>query len=366
MIMISPYQLFSLMVLFQFGTTVIFGFASGAGRDAWIAASMSFLVGALLIAGYAAITKLNGSVSLVGWFRRRLGTWLGTMLAWVYPVAFIYDAGRGISDLKFLLPLTLLPETPPWFFTAAFMMVVVYVMYAGIEVLCRVAGVLLPVLIVFILLETVLLAASGSLRADYLQPILGEGVGRVAANVWPIGITQTYGQSIEMAAFWVMLNKRGHLGKISVGATLFAGLFIALFDLLAIAALGEHVFKEMIFPAFTILKLSSIADFLENLDALGALYFMCTVFIKMSVHLFAAFLCIRELTGAAAQNHAAIWITAGSAYGIGMTMADNFSEHLHVGIKIIPNVLWVPLYLIVPAFILLLSVIGKPNKKELA
>ena len=34
MIMISPYQLFSLMVLYQFGTTVIFGFASGAGRDA--------------------------------------------------------------------------------------------------------------------------------------------------------------------------------------------------------------------------------------------------------------------------------------------------------------------------------------------
>jgi spore germination protein KB len=112
MIAISPYQLFSLIVLFQFGTTVIFGFASGAGRDAWISTSVSSLLGALLIAGYATITKLNGYISLVGCFRKRFGRWVGTPLAWLYPLLFIYELARGISDLKFLVPLTLLPKRP--------------------------------------------------------------------------------------------------------------------------------------------------------------------------------------------------------------------------------------------------------------
>ncbi|MDF2964286.1 MAG: spore gernimation protein [Paenibacillus sp.] len=365
MTVISPYQLFALTVLFQFGTTVIFGFASGSGRDAWLTASLSSILGAALIAVYVVITKLNGYDSLVGWYRKRFGRWLGTPLAWLYPQLFIYDAARGISDLKFLVPLTILPKTPPWFFTAAFILVVVYVLYAGIEVLCRIAGVLLPVLILFILLESVLLWASGSLHSDYLKPMLGEGFGRVGEQIWPIGITQTYGESIEMAVFWFMLNKRGHLLKISLGATLFASFFIVLFDLLAITALGEHIFKEMIFPAFTILKLSSIADFLENLDALGALYFMCTAFIKISVHMIAAVLCIRELT-AASGDSIAIWITAVSVYTVAMTMAGNFYEHLQAGMEQLQDAVWVPMFIILPMLVLVLSLFEKMFKRRKA
>lgn len=361
--MVSPYQLFSLIVLFQFGTTVIFGFASGAGRDAWMVASLSAVLGAVLVTVYAFITKLNGNISLVGWLRLRLGKWIGTPIAWLYPLLFIYDAARGIGDLEFLVPLTLLPKTPPWFFTAGFVIVIVYVMHAGIEILCRLAAVLLPILIVFILLETLLLGASGSLHASYLRPMLGEGFGRVTDNIWPLGLTQTYGESIEMATFWFLLNKQGKLNRVTIGATLFAGLFIVLFDALAIMALGEHVFKELIFPAFTILKLASLADFLENLDALGALYFMCTAFVKISVHLLAAVLCIRELTFTTHKS-AIIWITAVFAYVIAMTMSTNFMEHLRVGVKIVPDVLWVPMFIIVPGLTLALSLFGKMAKNK--
>jgi spore germination protein KB len=241
------------------------------------------------------------------------------------------------------------------------MMLVIYTAHAGLEVLCRVAGVLLPLLIAFILLETLFLMASGSLRAEYLMPVFGEGFQRVAENIWPIGVMQSYGESIEMAVFWCLLNKRGHLGRISVGATLFAGLFIVLFDVLSITALGDHLFQEMMLPAFTTLKLASIAGFLENLDALGSLYFICTAFIKISVHVLAAALCIRELTFAG-KNNAAIWISASSAYVVGMTMASNFSEHLHVGIKIIPNILLVPMFVVLPGLVFLLSLFGKAKK----
>ncbi|UJF33527.1 GerAB/ArcD/ProY family transporter [Paenibacillus hexagrammi] len=293
--MISAYQLFSLIVLYQFGTTVIFGFASDAGRDAWVAAALSSLLGAGLICGYALLTKLNGHSSLVSWFTRNFGIWAGTPIAWLYPLLFLYDGARVICDLKFLLPLTLLPATPPWFFLLAFMLVVIYLLDAGAQVLFRMAGILLPVLLVFILLEALLLWVSGSLHLSYVRPVLGQGFGKVLSSVWPLGITQTYGETIEIAVLWHLMKKESRLGLISIGATLFAAMFIVLFDILAVTALGERLFQEMIFPAFTILKLSRIADFLENLDALGALYFMCTAFIKLSVHLLTAVLCIREL-----------------------------------------------------------------------
>ncbi|MCY9693833.1 GerAB/ArcD/ProY family transporter [Paenibacillus alginolyticus] len=365
MIAISPYQLFSLMVLFQIGTTIIFGFASGAGRDAWISASASSLIGSALVAGYAAITKLNGYVSLVGCLRKRLGKWAGTPLAWLYVLVFIYEAARGVSDLKFLVPLTILPETPAWFFTAAFLMLVVYTARAGLEVLCRIAGVLLPVLIAFIILETLLLVVSGSLRFEYLTPFFSEGYQRVAKSIWPTGIMQSYGESIEMTVFWFVLNKRGILGRISVGATLFAGFFIVLFDVLSITTLGEHIFQGRIIPAFIVMRLVSVVDFLENLEAVGSLYFICTIFVKITVHTLAAALCMRELTYAS-KNNAAIWITACFTYVIGLTMASNFSEHLKAGIEITPKTILVPICLVLPGIVLSLSLFEKAKDKRAA
>ncbi|WP_309122678.1 endospore germination permease [Paenibacillus sp.] len=344
----TGYQLFSIMVLFQLGTTVIFGFEAGAGRDAWITAAGSALLGSVLIAGYAGITRLTGYVSLVQWFRRGFGPWLGVPLAWLYPLLFIYDAARILTDLEFLVPLTLLPATPPWFFLPAILAVALYLMFSGVEVLGRIAGVLLPLLVVFSLLEAVLLIASKSVHTEYFLPILGEGWGRVFAGIWPLGITQTYGESIEMAVFWHLLNKKGRLPAVGIAATLSAGMIIVLFDALGIAAMGEHLFMEMIFPTFTILNLSSVAGFLENLNALGAMYFLCTSFVKMAVHLIAAALCIQELT-AAANSGAAVWLSAGSAFFVSLTMADNFSEHLKAGLEQLPHVLWVPMFLVLPA-----------------
>jgi spore germination protein KB len=356
---LSGYQLFSIIVLFQLGTTVIFGFAAGSGRDAWLAGIASAALGSALIAGYAGITKLTGYVSLTQWFRRAFGPF-GVPLAWLYPLLFVYDAGRILKDLAFLVPSTLLPNTPHWVFNAAFLVVAVYLIFSGIEVLGRVAGALLPVLVLFGVLETALLFASDSLQFDRFLPIAGEGWGRIAESVWPMGITQTYGESIEMAVFWHLLHRRRSLPAIGVAATWFAGAIIVLFDSLAIAALGEHLFMELIFPDFMILNLSSVAGFLENLNALGAMFFLCTAFVKITVHLYAAALCVRELT-AASRSAPAVWATAGAAFVLYLTMGDNFHEHIVAGTERLPYTLWVPMFLVLPAGVAAFAAAGRPR-----
>ncbi len=123
------------------------------------------------------------------------------------------------------------------------------------------------------MLEVVVLLASDSLHGDYLRPVLSGGMGRVTNQVWPVGVTTTYGECYVMGAFWYMLRKKQYAGRIGFCAAIFAGVFVVLFNILAITALGEYLFQRMIFPAYAILTLSSIADFLENLEVLGAIYF---------------------------------------------------------------------------------------------
>ena len=295
---------------------------------------------------------------------QNLGKWAGTPVAWIYALFFIYELGRCVGDLKFLLPLTILTETPIWFFTATFLVLVIYTARAGLEVLCRVSGILLPVLILFILLETMLLIVSKSLRFEYLTPIFGEGFQRVAENIWPTCIMQSYGESIDMAVFWFTLSKKERLGRVCLGATLFAGFFIILFDVLSITALGEDVFQAMIIPAFIVMRLVSVADFLENLEVIGSIYFICTIFMKGTVQALAAAICIRELTFAS-KNNKAIWITAIFGYVVGLTLTSNFSEHLLVGIELIPKYLLLPICLIVPGIVLLLSLFAKAKERRI-
>jgi len=78
---ISSYQLFILTLLFQIGTTIIFGFASDAGRDAWISVIISSAVGTMFVIMYTLIARLNPGLTLVEWFPAQLGKWLGTPLA---------------------------------------------------------------------------------------------------------------------------------------------------------------------------------------------------------------------------------------------------------------------------------------------
>lgn len=56
---ISSYQLFILVFLYEIGSTIIFGFASSAGRDAWISVLISTFIGVIINIVYYIIFKLN-------------------------------------------------------------------------------------------------------------------------------------------------------------------------------------------------------------------------------------------------------------------------------------------------------------------
>jgi spore germination protein KB len=118
---LSNYQIFGLTFLYQIGTTIIFGFGASAGRDAWIAILLSTLLGTLITVMYVLLMKLNPGLTLVQWFPAQFGKWLGTPISWLYPLIFLFDAGRAAGDLKDLIPATLLPTTPPMVFNGLFL-----------------------------------------------------------------------------------------------------------------------------------------------------------------------------------------------------------------------------------------------------
>ncbi|WP_410514879.1 endospore germination permease [Paenibacillus sp. BR2-3] len=356
---ITNYQLFSLTALFQIGTSSIFGFAAGAGKDAWISIAISTFLGSIIIAMYIILMRLQPGLTLVEWFPAQFGRWIGTPISWLYPLIFIYDAGRGVADLSYLIPSTLLPKTPPIVIVGLFMLVILYGVYYGIQLLGNMAGLFLPIILFLLIIEAIMLFASRVVHLTYLQPVLDLGWGRIWDAVWPVGITQSFAETIEFAMLWTLVKQKERIMKTTLLATISAGIFLAIFDCLAVTVLGESTFQRSIFPLYTLIQQIEISDFIENMDVIGILYITVNAFFKISLHIMVATLAIQKLTYIQNKQFILLPVVL-TALFFGMTMSTSITEHIYgVAFKILSPYFWVPLFLVLPGILLIVIWIKK-------
>lgn len=356
---ISNYQLFSLMMLFQIGTTIIFGFGSGAGRDAWISVLLSAAVGMLITSVYAILLILHPGLTLVEWFPKQFGKWPGTFLGWLYPLLFIYNAGRVLADMQFLIPDTLLPHTPPLFTVVLFVLLLIYGLYKGVEVLGRLGGILLPFILFLFLLEIVFLLMSGTINLKQLLPIAGKGWAPILETVWPTGITQSFGEMSAMTMLWPLVKRRKGAIQTALLSTLGTGLFIAALDILALTVIGEPIFKRAYYPMYILLRQIEGGELLDNLDVLAVLYFVITAFFKTVLYLFAAIRSIQLLASLPSARPLVLPVSVVALF-MGMTMTDNLMEHIMgVHMTILSPYFWIPLQYVLPMMLLLTAIVRK-------
>jgi spore germination protein KB len=360
---ISNYQLLSLTILYQIGTTTIFGFATDAGRAAWISVLISTVIGVSLNLIYLKLMDLNPGLTFVQWFPKQFGKWIGTPIAWMYILQLLYVGGRIIGDLRSLIPNILLPKTPHPVTSAVLLVVVTYALYSGIENIGRLGEIFFPILFIITALLIILLFFSDVINLQYIKPYLGDGWKVIWKAVWPLGITQTFGQTIEFAMIWPLVNQPDKVKKTVVQATIISGLYIAIVDLLAVLGLGETIFKRSIFPAFRLTRLIGVGDFIQNLDALNVLLFLVAAFFKLCMHLYNAIRGIQQLTYAKSSRTFIIPAVLIVFY-LGLYMAKNSTEHIEAGLKIMPYNLWLPLFLILPIILLIVSLIRSGIEKR--
>lgn len=355
---ISNYQLFVLVILYEVGSTVIFGFTSSAGRTAWIPVLISALIGILINVVYFRIYKMNPGLTVVEWYPAQFGKWIGIPIAWIYTLEFMYDAGRGMGDLEILVPNTLLPRTPIWIIELIFILVLSYGLFSGIEAIARLGEIFLPIILFLYMLEVVLLFSSDIINVQYIKPLLGKGWKVIFNAVWPLGITQTFGQTLEFTMIWPLVKDQNKILKTTILATVFSGFFIASLNILAIISLGESTFSRSLFPLYELIRLINVGEFIENLDAINVLYFLTTAFFKLYIHLFCALRGLKLLTHSK-NNTKLIIIIVSIVFFLGMNMAESTSEHLTVGVEIVPYNLWLPLFYILPIILFIVSSIRR-------
>lgn len=351
---ISSYQLFAMTFIFQLGTTIIFGFGGAAGRDAWLGDLITLALGLSVVGVYTALRHLNPGLTLVEWFPAQLGRWLGTPLAFLYPLMYLYLTGRIIADMRDMVSTAILPGTPLIVIAVVFAFIIAYCCYGGIEVVARMGELIFPIVVLMFLTETVLLMGSGVLHTHHIQPMLDKGWGPIWEVVYPNGITQRFGETIALAMVWPGVKNQEKITKVTLLATLLSGLMITCFDVLAILVYDE-LFSRFLYPLYTLLGVISVGDFVENLQLFGVLYFFATALFKSVINLLTALQGFQQLTKMK-DYRVMIVPLATVSFILGLTMSQNIAEHIYLQhYKVLVPYFWVPMFLILPAILLILS-----------
>lgn len=235
---ISATQLFILMVLFELGSALLVPLAMGAKQDAWLAILIGMLCGFFFFLIYHKLYSYYPDLLPTEYMQKILGKVLGTLLAFIYIVYFLYDASRVLRDFGEMLLTFAYPDTPLFIANALLMLVIIYITRKGIEAIAR-SGELLFIFMYFLAIAGfILIISSGLIDFKNLQPVLKEGILPVAK----VALTETlYFPFTEAIVFTMLLPYLSNPKKANVTmlcATGLSGINLIITMIINISVLG--------------------------------------------------------------------------------------------------------------------------------
>jgi spore germination protein KB len=359
---INATELFVLIVLFELGSALLVPLAIEAKQDAWLAILLGMAGGFFLFLVYHRLYQYYPDILPTEYTQKIMGKAFGRILAFLYMLYFAYLAARVLRDFGEMMLTYVYPETPLFIINALMIIVIVYTVRKGIEVLARTGELLFVLMYLLAISGFILIIASGLIDINNLKPVLEEGIWPVMKVVFTQTWYVPFGEAIVFMMVLPYLNnpkKAKITGLLALGLS---GINLALVMAINISVLGVNLTSRSQFPLLSTIQTIQVAEFLERLDVYFMLALIIGGFFKISVFFYAV------VTGTA--NLFNVKEPSRLAYPIGLvililsiTIASNFPEHIQEGLQVVPLVLHLPFQVIIP-FLLLVTAFFKNGKKR--
>lgn len=359
---ISAVQLFILMELFELGSALLVPLAIDAKQDAWLAILLGMLGSLVLFLVYHKLYTYYPDFLPTEYMQKILGKVLGTILAVIYVLYFMYDASRVLRDFGEMLLTFAYADTPLFIANALLMLVIIYTMRQGIEVIARSGELLFLFMYALAVIGFILIVSSGLIDITRLKPVLEEGL----LPVLKVAVTQTlYFPFTEAIAFTMIFPylKNPKKAKVTILCVIgLSGINLALTMMINVSVLGVDLTARSQFPLLSTVQAIQVANFLERLDVFFMLALVIGIFFKISVLFYAAVIGTANLFKIESPSRLSYPLGLVILF-MSITIASNFQEHLYEGIQVVPLVLQMPLFTIMPLLLLVIAFL-KNRKKQ--
>ena len=284
---ITNYQLALLLIGFLIGSSTIINPVHD-GRDAWLAFLIAWIGGLGLVFVYATIARLHPGKTLVEILKSTFGKVVGSMLTLLYIWYFIHLAGLTCRTFGLFLTSTSYPKTPEIFIIGGLVLLSVYTLKKGLQVLGRVAEILVPIVIALLLI--LFLALFNRYDFGVFFPLLENGLLPVMKKTYG-PLVFPFGETVIFLMLFSSLAKPQQVRLTVVLAVAVGGLLIFMSVVRDLMALGPELVSRLYFPPTVSSELIPVI----SLDPLVATNLLIAGGVHITVCLYAAVVGITQL-----------------------------------------------------------------------
>lgn len=359
---LSLTQIFTMIINFLLGSSIVVGVGIDAKRDAWLVVLIGMFIGLIIMSFYLYLMSLLPGKNIYQIIEYCFSRKVAVLFALVYLSYFIYISSRVIRDFGELITSAILPATPIEFTILMLMLVIGYILYLGIEVLGRTAEIFSPYMFVFILLLFIFLYAGEKINLTNVQPILSSGIKPILKSAIPSIIAFPYGELIAFTVIFAHIGDFKITRRVCLISVFIASLILLSSVFLIIATLGENTAARANFPLLIAARLVSIGEFLERIDVLVVFIMMLGILIKSSVFLYGGLKGIEYIFKIPYRYFAMPVSCIVAMFSIFITL--DFSDHLVEGLNVDLFILHVPLEFMIPISITSIVLVKKWKKQR--
>lgn len=276
-----------IVMLFVVGDAVLYvpsWITAEAKQDAWIAALLSIGEGVLLATLFAVLGKRYPHLAITQYSERIMGTWLGKAVSLLFISFFFTDAAIMLMELGDFVTTQIMVETPIEVIMLLFAAIVVLGVRLGIESLARTFELAMPW---FILLFVILiLFSSPQMNTMNLQPVLGAGFKPIlTGNIKYLGNLM---ETVALLMVFPHVNRARQAAKTFRLGVLAGTVIIAIFTVVALMVLNGEQLVIYAYPSYTLAQKISVGHFFERVEAIMAIMWFITLYVKVAVLYYAA------------------------------------------------------------------------------
>ncbi|RQD76840.1 MAG: spore gernimation protein [Candidatus Syntrophonatronum acetioxidans] len=254
-----------------------------AREDAWISTLIALVNGLLISLLVITLMKRFPRQTIIQYSEVILGKVLGKVIGLGYIWFFLHTNAIIVREFGAFMATAFMPNTPLIIFNGLIVVLAILVVRSGLEPLARlnewifiVTGFFFVVIAMFVISE---------MNLENLRPFLERGImpslkGAITPTSW-------FGEIIILAMIFPFLSRPQKGYRIGAGAVLIAGAFLFTGLLQAVSIFGPELVKRFDFPILEVVRLISLGDFFERIDALVMAIWVGGVFVKTSVFHFA-------------------------------------------------------------------------------
>lgn len=281
---INQKQAILLMTTFIIGSTVVLGVGGEAKQDVWIAILLAMVMSCLIFIVYARIITLFPGKGLFDILDNLFGKILGRIISLLFIWYAFHLGALVIRNFTEFIHIVSLEETPQNFLALISVILVIWAIRAGVEVIGRWIAIFFPIMVITVIIHTLL--TINLIEVKNLEPVLYYGLQPVFSSAFS-AFAFPFAETVLFLTVLGNLRKNSSPYKVYFLSLLIGGSFILLIALRTIMVLGIANSSIQLFPSYRAIRLISVGNFIQRMEILIGMAYTLSGFIKCCICLYA-------------------------------------------------------------------------------